>query len=90
MRIVWSPRALEDLSSIHAWLASEHPRAANAILATIRTSVAHLQVFPRAGRPLPGTGVRMWVAAGTAYVVDYRVVADEVQIIAVTHGARRR
>jgi len=29
------------------------------------------------------------VAAGTAYVVDYRVRGDQVQIIAVTHGARR-
>ena len=34
-------------------------------------------------------GTRELIVAGTPYVIPYRVVGDDVEVLAVFHGARR-
>lgn len=89
MRLVWRRRAIEDLRALQAYLASHDPRAAKRIAATIRRAVEQLATLPHLGRPGRVRGTRELIVSRTPYVIPYRVVGDEVQILRVYHAARR-
>ncbi len=59
------------------------------MVAGLVASVDALRDHPNLGRPGRLTGTRELVVSGTPYVVPYRVLGDDVQILAVFHGARR-
>jgi len=46
-----------------------------------------LSNHPAIGKPGRIPGTREIVAAGTTYIVPYRVVGNEVQILRILHGA---
>lgn len=60
------------------------------MLVMIRASVSHLARHPHLGRIDPHMADRILVVARTPFVVDYSLGEDLVEIIAVTHGARRK
>lgn len=71
------------------FIAETNPRAATAVAQRLIEAVERLTDFPASGRPgrLPDT--RELVVAGTPFIVPYRIVRAEVQVIAVIHAARR-
>jgi plasmid stabilization system protein ParE len=89
-QLSWSPRALRDLARVEVFLFDKDPDAAFRARQTIRTSIAILESFPRAGRHikhLPGE-FREWpIRFGAAgYIVLYRVETDDrLTIAAIRH-----
>jgi toxin ParE1/3/4 len=63
--------------------------AVRRILASLVASIDALRDHPNLGKPGRLTGTRELVVGGTPYVVPYRVLGDDVEILAVFHGARR-
>ena len=89
MRTRWTRPALADLEAIGDFVARDNPNAADRIVMRIVEAVDKLRDHPHLGRSGRIAGTRELVIADTPYVVPYRVVDDDVQILAVIHGARR-
>jgi toxin ParE1/3/4 len=89
LRIRWTRPALADLEAIGDFVARDNPAAARRIVVGLVASVDALRDHPNLGRPGRLIGTRELVVSGTPYVVPYRVLGDDVQILAVFHGARR-
>jgi toxin ParE1/3/4 len=89
LRIRWTGSALADLEAIGDFIALDNAVAAQRMVVGLVASVDALRDHPNLGRPGRLTGTRELVVSGTPYVVPYRVQGDDVQILAVFHGARR-
>jgi toxin ParE1/3/4 len=89
MRIRWTRPALRDLEEIGDFIARDNVGAAAATVSTILDHVDTLSTHPQIGRAGRMAGTRELVVPRTPFVVPYRVVGDDVQILAVFHGARR-
>ena len=89
MEIIWRRAALNDLRSIHEFIAQDDARAAARVRAAIRTAVGSLADHPNFGRAGRVEGTRELVIAGFPYIVAYRVVDDRVRILAVIHTSRQ-
>jgi addiction module RelE/StbE family toxin len=89
LRTRWTRPALADLEAIGDFVARDNPNAAGRIVSRIVEAVETLRDHSHLGRPGRIAGTRELVIADTPYLVPYRVVDDDVQILAVIHGARR-
>ncbi len=89
MRIRWTRSALADLEAIGDFVARDNPTAARRLVEQIAASVGALSDHPHLGRPGRITGTRELVVRDTPYIAPYRVRGDEVEVLAVFHGARR-
>jgi toxin ParE1/3/4 len=89
LRIRWTGSALADLEAIGDFIALDNAVAAQRMVVGLVASVDALRDHPNLGRPGRLTGTRELVVSGTPYVVPYQVQGDDVQILAVFHGARR-
>lgn len=87
-RLVWTPRALNDLGRLHAFLLGRNPQAAKRAVSAIRTGVKLLRAHPEAGRRAGKRGLRHWpISFGShGYVVLYRYEEEDVILLAVRHG----
>jgi len=88
MKIRWVRPALQDLKDVGNYTA-DSPDVAKSVLARIRQSSKLLGDQPQTGRPGRVPGTREFVVPGTSFILPYRVISDEVQILRVIHGARR-
>ena len=89
-RLLFAPAAARDLAKISDDIATAAgERVALSFVGRLRRSLESLPEFPRMGRRRPsfGPGVRSW--ALTPYVVFYRQLGSDVEIIRVVHGRRR-
>jgi len=88
-KIRWLRLALADLDELMVYIAKDNPEAATKVAGKIWETTQMISNHPAIGKPgrLPGT--REMVVAGTSYIVPYRVVANEVQILRVLHGVRK-
>jgi toxin ParE1/3/4 len=85
MRIVWTSPALADVRGIDDWLSKEATRSiALRTLGAIGSRAHFLEDFPRGGRPF-GKEQRVLRVYDTPYVIRYRIIDEEVQIIRVHH-----
>ena len=89
MKIVWSPRAIEHLIAVRAFIAKDSPNAAHAVAARIVASVEQLALYPNKGRPGRIPGTRELVIPDTPYILPYRVSHGHLEIIAIFHGRQR-
>jgi toxin ParE1/3/4 len=89
MSVRWTKPALLDLEEIGDFIARDDAAAAAKTVATILDHAEALAAHPHLGRAGRIAGTRELVVAHTPFVVPYRVVGDDVQILAVFHGARR-
>lgn len=80
--------ALADLDRAREYIALDDPRAAEAVAARIRDAVEGLRLFPERGRAGRVPGTRELVVPRTPFVVPYRIVGSEIQVLAVLHGKR--
>jgi toxin ParE1/3/4 len=88
-KIRWLRLALADLDELMVYIAKDNQEAATKVAGKIWETTQMLSNHPAMGKPgrLPGT--REMVVTGTSYIVPYRVVANEVQILRILHGARK-
>jgi toxin ParE1/3/4 len=90
MRIEWTKLANADLKHIHAYIRQDSPKAAIAVLASIRRALrGQLATSPLSGRIGRVDGTRELVVPRLPYIVAYRVTGTGVQILRVLHGAQR-
>jgi addiction module RelE/StbE family toxin len=88
-RVVWSPRAANDLESITDYIAADSPTYAGTVLKNIVNQTRILARFPQAGRMVPefdDDKIRELIVYN--YRVIYRFEHDAVLIVAVIHGKR--
>jgi toxin ParE1/3/4 len=87
--IVWSPRAIGHLAHLRAYLAHDHPKAANQVASVLLEAVERLAELPNLGRPGRVAGTWELAVPGTPDVIPYRVRADRLEVIAVLHGRQK-
>ena len=92
MRIVFDPRAAEDLDAIFAWIARDNPRAAADMVERIEDRIRRLgqRGFAEIGRPGQVEGTRELVTAPYIIVYELRRSRGEILIRAIFHGAQKR
>ena len=88
-RIKWLRLALADLDEILAFIASDNPEAATGTATRIWQAVSLLPDQSAIGRSGRVPGTRELVVSGTPFIVPYRFVAGEIQILRVLHGTRK-
>ena len=89
MTIVWSPRAIEHLAHLRAYIARDNPKTANRIASALLEAIERLAELPNLGRPGRVAGTRELVVPGTPYIIPYRVRSDRLEIVAVFHARQK-
>jgi toxin ParE1/3/4 len=89
MKVRWTRPASADIEEIGIYIARENGTAAAKIATAILDHAEMLGKHPHLGRAGRIAGTRELVVAGTPFIVAYRVSDEEVQLLAVFHGARR-
>lgn len=88
-QINWSPRAIDDVASIAAYIAEDSEIYASAVVRKIFLKARLLSVSPRRGRVVPEFGdenVREIFVY--SYRIIYRILGDAVTVGTVIHGKR--
>jgi toxin ParE1/3/4 len=88
-KIRWLRLALADLDELMVYIAKDNPEAATKVAGKIWETTRMLSNHPAIGKPGRVPGTREMVVTGTSYIVPYRVLANEVQILRILHGARK-
>lgn len=89
MRLQWTKLALQDLNHVREYIATDHSTAADETIFKIGRVIDSLLSYHHLGRVGRVQGTRELVIPGTPYIVPYRVKKDQIEILAVLHGARR-
>lgn len=85
--VVWRRSALQDLIEIAAYIRQFDPKAADEYERALTALGESLSTFPNRGRPAVD-GMRELVTV-PPYVLGYRVLGDQVQIVSVRHGRQQ-
>lgn len=88
LTVRWTQRALRRLDQVGTYIAADNPDAAAKVVARIIGSVNALADHPGMGRAGRIKGTRELVFADIPYIVPYRVVRNEVQVLSVIHAAQ--
>ncbi len=89
MQIRWLRLALQDLEEVAGFISQDNPEAARVLVKRIWDAAQTLAEHPHSGRAGRVPGTRELVIGGTQYILPYRVVENEVQILRVLHGAKK-
>ncbi len=89
MTIRWMPLAERGLEAAYEYVRQDNENAAKQLVARFFSAVGMLTRYPLAGREGRVQGARELAVARTPYVIAYRIRQDEIQILAVLHGAQR-
>jgi toxin ParE1/3/4 len=87
MTIRWTPTALTDLQSVHAYIAEDNHQASVATVDHLLDAIRELGKYPQMGRPGRVSGTRELVVR--PYVIAYRPRRNAIEVLAIIHGARR-
>lgn len=88
MNIVWLTDAAAELAQIVKNIQAINPTAADTVDIRICSAVSYLSTLPEAGRAGRVPGTRELVVIDYPYIVIYRILAAEMQILAVRHTSR--
>jgi len=87
--IVWSPRAVEDVRAIAAYVAEDSLAYAKSVVQRIVASTRKLANFPMSGRVVPEFGdENIREVFAYSYRIIYLLEGETVTIAAVVHGKR--
>ena len=88
-RLIWAPRAAEDLEAICSFISRDSAAYARDFAERIIEAVELLGEFPEAGRIVPEFGdPALRELLHRHYRVIYELGHDAVHILAIHHGAR--
>jgi toxin ParE1/3/4 len=90
VRVRYAETALTDVDDIISYIAARNPRAAAVVADAIEATAARIGEFPYSAPTTDEPNIRMAPAGRFPYLIFYIVGADEVSIVRVLHGARRR
>jgi toxin ParE1/3/4 len=88
-RVVWSPRALDDVESIASYISRDSTAHASAFVTKIIRATRTLGRFPFAGRIVPEfDDETLRERFVYSYRIIYRVQGQTITVAAVVHGKR--
>ena len=88
-RLVWSPRSVRDLESIHAYIARDSSLYADLVVQRLVRAPERLLRFPESGRIVPEVGqpsLRELIVR--PFRVVYRLRGESVEIVTVLRATR--
>ena len=89
MQVVWLKSALNNLDEIAKYISQESPQAAQQVVDLLVEQVNQLTAQPAIGRPGRVVGTRELVISNSHYLVPYRIINNQVEILRVFHTSRR-
>ena len=89
MRLRWTPLAAGQLKAAYEYVDRDSPSKADETIERILSAVEVLERHAQIGRKGRVPRTRELVVTGTPFLVAYRARADQIEILAVLHGARR-
>ena len=89
MQLKWLRRALDELDEAAAYVAQDNPQIAGEMYWHIKRRIEVLRQFPELGRPGRVPGTRELVIDRFPFLVPYRIVGSEVQILRIFHTRRK-
>jgi plasmid stabilization system protein ParE len=91
MKVVLSPRAVDDLREIQAYIAYDNVSAAARVASRIRGAIAMLQLHPRLGHVYEEGPERRLVVPGYPYCIYYDLnePAKRISVLTIQHTHRR-
>ena len=87
--VVWSPRAIDDVDAIAAYIADDSEAYAASVVRALLAKARRLSEFPYIGRIVPEFGedaIREVFAY--SYRIIYEIEGDEITIAVIIHGKR--
>lgn len=88
MKVIWTPRAVDDLEAAVDFIALDRPDAAAGVAERIYSQIMMLEKTPYIGRVGAVPGTRELLFAPLPYFAVYRVVGDAVRVIRIRHAAQ--
>ncbi|MBZ9732081.1 MULTISPECIES: type II toxin-antitoxin system RelE/ParE family toxin [unclassified Mesorhizobium] len=88
-RTRWTQRAVRRLDQVGAFIEKDNPTAAARVVAGIVSCADNLAEQPAMGRVGRVKGTRELVLADVPYIIPYRVIGEEIEILTVMHAAQR-
>ena len=89
MKVFWTDEALRHLDSIYRYIAGDAPVYAQRMVDKITRRSRQIGVFPQSGRMVPEyEDIEIREVVERPYRIVYRVTPDQVDVLAVFHGAQ--
>jgi toxin ParE1/3/4 len=90
MKVHWTAAARAQLRDIHAFVARSSPQYAKKLVDRLTRRSEQIGAFPQSGRIVPDVGdVNVREVLEGPYRIIYHILDDQVDVIAVVHGARQ-
>ncbi len=90
MKVSFTETALAEIEEIFAYIATHNVTAAAAVVDRVQRVIARLEDFPLTGHSTDEPGVRIVPVVRYPYLIFYAVADEEVVVLHVRHGARKR
>ncbi|MBX3305428.1 MAG: type II toxin-antitoxin system RelE/ParE family toxin [Nitrospira sp.] len=90
MKVHWTDTAISHLRSIHAYIGRSSPEYALRIVDRLTRRSQQIAAFPQSGRVVPEVDLpQIREVLEGPYRVIYHIKSDQLDIIAVIHGAQQ-
>jgi len=90
MKVNWTEAARAQLRDIRGFVAGSSPQYATKMVDRLTRRSQQIATFPRSGRIVPeANDVSIREVLEGPYRIIYHILEDEIDIIAVVHGARQ-
>jgi addiction module RelE/StbE family toxin len=89
LKVRYTNHAVRQINRALDYIADRLPRGAAAVRARIIDTVTMLEGHPYAGHPTSWLGARRLVLSPYPYLLEYRLVGDEIIVMRFRHSARR-
>ena len=90
VKVIWKEIAIDDLHSIHEYIAKDSKRYADRFIEKLIDRVSQLENFPKSGRVVPefdSIDFRELIEGN--YRIVYKILTDQIAIVRVHHSARQ-
>ncbi|MBN8808989.1 MAG: type II toxin-antitoxin system RelE/ParE family toxin [Sphingomonas sp.] len=84
--VTWSDEAIADLEAIDDYWMSYSEERAEQIAERIERAAAFLATMPHAGPAIRRADARKWRVTQTMYILIYRVLDQQIDILRIHHG----
>ena len=90
VKVLWTEFALEDLRSIHSYIAKDSKIYADKFVEKLINRVDQLESFPKSGRVVPefeSDTIRELIEGN--YRIVYKINSDHIGVVRIHHSARQ-